>query len=67
MDERRIEQRNAITAMEKCMGPCIPTPNVSGATLLKSSVNLMEVEDMDLLVNEAQEWEDVEFEVALDS
>ena len=51
----------------RCTGPSIPTPNISGGTLIRSGVNLVEREYMEVLVNESQGWEDVEFEVALDS
>ena len=40
----------------------IPSPQITMPTL-----NLFEREDVEILVNEQQAWEDVEFEVALDS
>ena len=43
----------------------IPTPQVVQKAM-GPQINLLELEDVELLVNE-QEWEDVEFEVALDS
>ena len=49
------------------IGASIPTPSVMRPNLSMGNLNLMEAEDMALLVNESQEWEDVEFEVALDS
>ena len=49
---------------QRCNGPSIPTPNVAG-----SSLNSFECEDDEpqILVNGEGAWEDVEFEVALDS
>ena len=48
-------------------GPCIPTPSITGNTLV-SNVSLFESDDTEILVNEVeQQWEDIEFEVALDS
>ena len=49
---------------QSCSGPSIPTPNVAG-----SSLNLFERDDDEpqILVNGEGAWEDVEFEVALDS
>ena len=34
---------------------------------MKSTISLLEREDVELLVNSQQVWEDIEFEVALDS
>ena len=63
--QRSQDEEKCRAALDKCDGPCIPTPSISGHTL--APVSLFERETMDLLVNEAQEWEDIEFEVALDS
>ena len=52
---------------QKTAKPSIPTPNITGRTLV-SSINLFESEDVEILLNEGEEaWEEIEFEVALDS
>ena len=56
MTQRKEEQQAAV---RECMRS-IPSPNVIGASIL-GNMNLMESEDMELLLNETQEWEDVEF------
>ena len=49
------------------IGRSIPSPEIVSKPLgLLGMLNVFEAEDMELLVNE-REWEDVEFEVALDS
>ena len=49
------------------IGRSIPSPEIVSKPLgLLGMLNVFEAEDMELLVNE-REWDDVEFEVALDS
>ena len=49
--------------------PSIPTPQVIGRTSIIPQISLFEADDDDveIMVNENEQWEEVEFEAALDS
>ena len=67
---KRVGVQTFEQRIQKNIGPSIPTPNVVGRSILTPQIALFESDDVELLVNESSEnagWEEIEFEVALDS